>query len=71
VRSVETREGRLKYPFYKDLTAITFRQLKLFNNHDAVEGAWTVSGTIRFRLKGKDRSVFKVSNIFETPEDFL
>jgi hypothetical protein len=68
--TVETVEGRLKYPFYEDLTAANLKQLKEFSDHKDVESAWSVAGSIRFKFK-KSPVVHKVSSMYKKPEDFL
>jgi hypothetical protein len=37
--------------------------------HEQVVSAWTVSGVVRFKVKDCD-TVFKVSSIYDTVEDF-
>jgi hypothetical protein len=64
------RPGRMKYPFYEDLTRATFKQLKKMQADDRVTAAWTVSGVIRFKVEN-DENVYKVSNIYETVDEFV
>jgi hypothetical protein len=64
------RPGRMKYPFYEDLTRATFKQLKTIQADERVTAAWTVSGIIRFKVDGDDR-VHKVSNIYDTIDDII
>jgi hypothetical protein len=64
------RPGKMKYPFYEDLTRATFRQLKLIQSDERVSAAWTVSGTVRFKLVDEEK-VFKVSNMYDTVDDLI
>jgi hypothetical protein len=64
------RPGRMKYPFYEDLTRATFKQLKAIQSDERVSAAWTVSGTIRFKLENDER-VHRVSTIYDTIDDIL
>jgi hypothetical protein len=64
------RPARMRFPFYEDLTKATFRQLKQLQADERVTSAWTVSGSIRFKVKDDD-TVYKVSNIYETIEDII
>jgi hypothetical protein len=62
------RTGRMRYPFYEDLTRATFKQLKAIQADDRVTAAWTVSGVIRFKIEN-DEAVYKVHNIYDTVAD--
>jgi hypothetical protein len=64
------RPGRMKFPFYEDLTRATFKQLKSFQNDDRVTAAWTVSGVIRFKIDGDDK-VYRVSSVHDTIDDLI
>jgi hypothetical protein len=64
------RAGRMKYPFYEDLTRATFKQLKLIQSDERVAAAWTVSGTIRFKLENEER-IYRVSTIYDTIDDLI
>jgi hypothetical protein len=64
------RPGRMKYPFYEDLTRASFKQLKGIQADERVTAAWTVSGNIRFKVENSDK-VFKVSNIYDTVDDLI
>jgi hypothetical protein len=64
------RPARMKFPFYEDLSRVTFRQLKLVQADERVTSAWTVSGVIRFKVKD-DETIYKVSNMFETVDDII
>jgi hypothetical protein len=61
---------RPAYSIFEDLTGITFRQLKEFKKSENVQSAWTVNGTIKFKLINSD-TIHKVSSIHETIDDFL
>ena len=60
----------MMHPFFEDLTSTTFKQLKNFKLHQDVTSAWTVNGTIRFKVKDKD-TIFKVSSIHHMVEDIV
>jgi hypothetical protein len=64
------RPGRMKHPFYEDLTRASFKQLKGIQADERVTAAWTVSGNIRFKVENSDK-VFKVSNIYDTVDDLI
>jgi regulator of replication initiation timing len=64
------RPGRMRYPFYEDLTRATFKQLKTIQADERVTSAWTVSGTVRFKLENNDR-IFKVTSIYDTVDDLI
>jgi hypothetical protein len=60
----------MRYPFYEDLTRATFKQLKTIQADERVTSAWTVSGTVRFKLENNDR-IFKVTSIYDTVDDLI
>jgi hypothetical protein len=64
------RPGRMKYPFYEDLTRATFKQLRGIQEDERVTAAWTVSGVIRFKIDGDD-SIYKVTNVYNTVDDLV
>jgi hypothetical protein len=64
------RPPRMLYPFYEDLTRITFRQLKSIQADDRVTSAWTVSGAIRFKIQD-DETVYRVTTMYETVDDIV
>jgi hypothetical protein len=64
------RPGRMKFPFYEDLTRPTFKQLKTIQADSRVTAAWTVSGVVRFKIEN-DENVHKVSTIYDTVDDFI
>ena len=64
-----SKKSRMMHPFFEDLTSATFKQLKTIKLHQDVSSAWTVNGTIRFKVKDLD-TIFKVSSIHQTVEDF-
>jgi hypothetical protein len=66
--AVADRAGRMKFPFYEDLTRATFKQLKAIQADEKVTAAWTVSGIIRFKIEN-DEAVYKVTNIYDTVAD--
>jgi hypothetical protein len=64
------RMPRMLYPFYEDLTRLTFRQLKAIQADERVSSAWTVSGAIRFKIQD-DETVHKITSIYEAVDDFI
>jgi hypothetical protein len=64
------RPGRMKYPFYEDLTRATFKQLKTIQSDSRVTAAWTVSGVVRFRIENDDNT-YKVTSIYDTVDDLV
>ena len=64
------RQGRMRYPFFEDLTKANFKMLAGLKLQEDVVAAWTVNGSIRFRVKDNDK-VFRVSSINETMEDIV
>jgi hypothetical protein len=64
------RAGRMRFPFYEDLTRATFKQLKTIQADDSVTAAWTVSGNIRFKVENDD-TVYRVNNIYDTVADLV
>jgi hypothetical protein len=60
----------MRLPFYEDLTRATFKQLKQIQADSRVTSAWTVSGTVRFKLENND-TIFRVSSIYDTVDDFV
>jgi hypothetical protein len=64
------RPPRMLYPFYEDLTRLTFRQLKSIQADERVTSAWTVSGSIRFKVLDDD-TVHKITSIYESVDDFV
>lgn len=64
------RLGKLRHPFYEDLTRHNFAKLRAISQHELVESAWSVSGTIRFRLKNESL-VRKVKSVFASVEDIV
>jgi hypothetical protein len=62
--------GKLRHPFYEDLTRHNFSKLRAISQHERVESAWSVSGTIRYRLKN-EILVRKVKSVFASVEDII
>ena len=59
------RTSRMLFPFYKDLTRATFKQLQSIKEKENVTAAWTVSGVIRFKIKDSE-NIYKVSSLWGT-----
>lgn len=62
--------ARQKFSIFEDLTKATFRQLQAIKKEERVQAAWTVNGTIKFRITDKD-TIYKVTSIFDTVEDLI
>ena len=63
-------QGRLRFPFFEDLTRATFMQLSTIKQQKDVVAAWTVNGSIRFRVKDVD-TIYKTSSIHDTYADIV
>lgn len=64
------RTARLRFPFYEDLTKATFAKLKYIKQQEGVMAAWTVNGTIKFRIADNE-TIYRVGNINESFEDIV
>ena len=69
-RSGAARTPRMKYPFFEDLTRATFTKLTVIKQQEGVISAWTVNGSIRFKLKDNN-TIFRVSKLQETFEEII
>ena len=69
-RSSTSRVSRMKFPFFEDLTRATFKKLGDIKKLERVSSAWTVNGSIRFKIKDND-TIFKVSSINESVDDIV
>ena len=69
-RSGAARTPRMKYPFFEDLTRATFTKLTAIKQQEGVISAWTVNGSIRFKLKDNN-TIFRVSKLQETFEEII
>ena len=69
-RSSTSRVTRMKFPFFEDLTRATFKKLGDIKKLERVSSAWTVNGSIRFKIKDND-TIFKVSSINESVDDIV
>jgi len=64
------RPGRYLFPFYEDLTRLNFAKLRAISQHEKVQSCWSVSGSLRFKLKDDD-TVRRVKSVFATVEDII
>ena len=69
-RSNTTKGARMKFPFFEDLTRATFKKGGDIKKVERVSSAWTVNGSIRFKIKDND-TIFKVSSINESVDDIV
>ena len=60
----------MRFPFFEDLTRATFKKLGDIKNQERVVSAWTVNGSIRFKIKDNN-NVFRVSSINESIDDII
>ena len=67
-RSGSQKASRMRFPFFEDLTKATFVKLNDIKQQAGVHSAWTVNGSIRFKLKDNN-TVYRVSKIHETFEE--
>ena len=65
--STSRTSTRMKYPFFEDLTRATFAKLTATKQHEQVTSAWTVNGSIRFKVKDNE-TVFRISKLTDTVE---
>ena len=68
--STRNTKTRMKFPFFEDLTRASFSKLNYIKQQQDVASAWTVNGSIRFKIKNSEQ-VYKVSNLSETFEDIV
>ena len=64
------RPGRYVYPFYEDLTSLTFKKMRAVAAHPDVEACWSVGGQLRYKLKGNS-TVKKVVCVTDTVENII
>ena len=69
-RSSASKVSRMKFPFFEDLTRATFQKLSAIKQQDGVTSAWTVNGSIRFKLRDNN-TIYRVSSLHETFEDII
>ena len=67
-RSGAAKVAKMRYPFFEDLTKATFQKLSSIKQQDSVISAWTVNGSIRFKVKVKT-TIFRVNSLSETFEE--
>ena len=64
------RQGRYLYPFFEDLTSVTFAKMRAIAAHPSVEACWSYGGQLRFKMKGK-MGFSKVHSVFDTVEKIV
>ena len=69
-RNSTAKGARMRFPFFEDLTRATFKKLGDIKNQERVVSAWTVNGSIRFKIKDNN-NVFRVSSINESIDDII
>ena len=69
-RSGAARTSRMRFPFFEDLTKATFTKLTAIKQQENVISAWTVNGSIRFKLKD-NTTIFRVNKLQDTLEDII
>ena len=60
----------MRFPFFEDLTKATFTKLSSIKQQEGVLSAWTVNGSIRFKLKDNN-TIFRVSKLQDSFEDII
>ena len=61
-RTSGTKATRMRFPFFEDLTKATFTKLSAIKQQEGVISAWTVNGSIRFKLRDNN-TIFRVPNL--------
>ena len=69
-RSSSSKGAKMKFPFFEDLTRATFKKLADIKKQEQVTSAWTVNGSIRFKIKDCN-NIYRVSNINESFNDIV
>ena len=69
-RSGQPRTARMRFPFFEDLTKATFTKLSAIKQQEGVISAWTVNGSIRFKLKDNNY-IYRVTKLQESFEDII
>lgn len=64
------RPGRFEFAVFEDLTRANFAKLRALSQHEKVFACWSVSGSLRYRLKDSD-VVKKVKTVFCSVEDII
>ena len=60
----------MSFPFFEDLTKATFQKLTSIKQQTNVISAWTVNGSIRFKIKDNN-TIFRVNSLQETFEEII
>ena len=60
----------MRFPFFEDLTKATFTKLSAIKQQEGVISAWTVNGSIRFKLKDNNY-IYRVTKLQESFEDII
>ena len=69
-RNGQPRTARMRFPFFEDLTKATFTKLSAIKQQEGVLSAWTVNGSIRFKLKDNN-FIYRVTKLQESFEDII
>lgn len=64
------RPGRYRFPFFEDLTKMTFTKMRAIATHPRVEACWSSGGQLRFKLK-EGGVVHRVHNVLDTADDIV
>ncbi len=68
--SSRERPGRYLYPFFEDLTKMSFSKMRAIAAHPQVETCWSSGGQLRFKLKDNN-TVHKVHSVIDTVENII
>ena len=69
-RSGAAKAAKMSFPFFEDLTKATFQKLTSIKQQTNVISAWTVNGSIRFKIKDNN-TIFRVNSLQETFEEII
>ena len=64
------KAAKMSFPFFEDLTKATFQKLTSIKQQTNVISAWTVNGSIRFKIKDNN-TIFRVNSLQETFEEII
>lgn len=64
------RPGRYLFPFFEDLTKLTFTKMREIANHPEVVACWSTGGQLRYKTKD-NITVKRVNNLFDPVEKIV
>ena len=66
----QARASRYRFPFFDDLTGVTFSKMCALAADPRVASCWAAGGVIKFKLKDSE-AVKRVSNVFDSVDAIL